>query len=62
MNLEQRFTGYSRGLAAGIVAIVLTGTVSALTFESVAAGPDRVETRAPVAGVVDAPISPSEDG
>ncbi len=54
MTIAKKFTGYSRGLAAGIAAIILTGSVGALTFESVAAGPGRIDTTEPTIGIVDA--------
>ena len=54
MRVTKKFTGYSRGLAAGIAAIILTGSVGALTFESVAAGPGRIDTNEPTIGIVDA--------
>ena len=57
MAIVKKFTGYSRGLAAGIAAIILTGTVGALTFESVAAGPGRIDTTEPTIGIVDAAAS-----
>lgn len=58
MTIEEKFTGYSRGLAAGIAAIVLTGTLGALTFESVAAGPGRIDTTEPTIGIVGAIATP----
>ena len=60
MNISKHFTGYSRGLAAGIFAILLTGTVGALAFESIAAEPGRIDTTEPTIGIVDASVSPSE--
>ena len=60
MDNSKRFTGYSRGLAAGIFAIMLTGTVGALAFESIAAGPGQIDTTEPTIGIVEGSVPPSD--
>ncbi len=60
MRITKEFSGYSRGLAAGIAAIILTGSVGALTFESVAAGPGRMDITEPTIGIVDGAVPSGE--